>query len=329
MKKSILVIAVLLALVFGSFASGKSEAKGQEIKLTLGHGATVQHPLQDTSIKFATLIKERTNGRVLIDVFPNRQLGEERAMVEGLQLGTIGLTIVSTGPVGGFVPEVGVVDLPFLFKSNEHAYKVLDGDIGQSILAKFEPKGMVGLAFMENGWRSLTCNKKITKPEDLKGLKIRTMENKVHMATFRAMGASPVPMAWGEVYTALQSGIIDGQENPVAIVYTNSLWEVQKYYPQTKHFYTPYVFLMSKAAWDKLSANEQKIFKQTALEMAAFQRSLMNQQLADQVKILKEKGMDVYDVDRSAFQAATRQVYAEFEAIFGKSLIEKIIGAGN
>lgn len=327
MKKAVFMAASLLACAALATAGGKAEAK--KVKLSLGHGATATHPLQETSVKFAELVKQRTNGRIEVEVFPNRQLGEERAMVEGLQLGTVDLTIVSTGPVSGFAPEVGVVDLPFLFKSSEHAYKVLDGEIGQSIMQKFEPKGIVGLAFMENGWRSLTAKNKVLKPADLKGLKVRTMENKVHMAAFKAMGAAPVPMAWGEVYTSLQSGIIDGQENPVAIVHTNSLWEVQKFYPQTRHFYTPYVFLMSKAKYDGLSKEDRKIVRDTALEMAAFQRKLMNDQLSGQIAQLKEKGMDVYDVDRTAFQAATQAVYSEFENVFGKDLIQRILKAAD
>lgn len=250
-------------------------------------------------------------------------------MVEGLQFGTVDLTIVSTGPLGGSVPQIGVVDLPFLFNSSEHAYKVLDGQIGQSILSQFESRGIVGLAFMENGWRHLTVsNVKVTKPEDLKGLKIRTMENRVHMDAFRAMGASPVPMVWGEVYTGLQQGIIDGQENPVPIVYTNALWEVQKYYALTGHFYTPYAFLMSKATFDKLPKDIQDVFKETALEVANYQRQLMEEDTNHQIDLLREQGMDVYEVDRSLFQEATRSVYDKYEAQFGKELLDAIGACG-
>ena len=212
--KRIVLLSLVLVLSFGMlYANAQSEQKVVEtVVLKLGHGAQPTHPLQLTSERFAAEVKEKTQGRVEIQVYPNIQLGEERAMVEGLQLGTVDFVITSTGPTVSFVPETGVIDLPFLFTSSDHAYKVLDGEIGQSLLAKFEPKGIIGLSFMENGWRSISANKKIVVPADLKGLKVRTMQNKVHMSAFSALGASPLPMAWGEVYTSLQQGVINGAQ---------------------------------------------------------------------------------------------------------------------
>ena len=219
-----------------------AQQKAPEFVLKLGHGSQLKSPLQTTGEEFAKRIAEKTSGRVKIEVYGNMQLGQERDMVEGLQLGTVDLTMVSTGPLSGFAPGITVVDLPFLFSSEQHAYKVLDGEIGQGLLKQLEPKGIIGLAFLENGFRHITSNKKIVTPADLKGVKLRTMENKVHMATFKEMGAAPVPMVWGEVYTSLGQKVIDGQENPIHIIYANALWEVQKYVILTGHFYTPYIF---------------------------------------------------------------------------------------
>ncbi len=328
--KRIVLLSLVLVLSFGMlYANAQSEQKVVEtVVLKLGHGAQPTHPLQLTSERFAAEVKEKTQGRVEIQVYPNIQLGEERAMVEGLQLGTVDFVITSTGPTVSFVPETGVIDLPFLFTSSDHAYKVLDGEIGQSLLAKFEPKGIIGLSFMENGWRSISANKKIVVPADLKGLKVRTMQNKVHMSAFSALGASPLPMAWGEVYTSLQQGVINGQENPPVILATNALWEVQKFYALTRHFYTPYLFLMSKSTIAKVSAEDLAIIKASAKDATAYQRKLMQEQESGYLDTLKKNGMEVYDVDRSLFQAATKAVYDEYQSVYGKDLIDKIIALG-
>lgn len=324
MKRRFILLAVLLATV------GASILWAAPVVLKLGHGAQATHASHIAGLRFAELVKERTKGQVEVQVFPNRQLGEERDLVEGLQIGTVDFAVVSTGPLGGFVPEVGVVDLPFLFTTAAHAYKVLDGEIGRGILDKFQSRGIIGVAFWENGWRNLSTSKrKVLKPEDLKGLKIRTMENKVHMASFTAAGASPVPMVWGEVYTSLQQGVIDGQENPVVIIHSNALWEVQKYYALTGHFYGSHVFLASKRNLDKLPKDVQKIILDTARELSAFQRDY-SKKLEDELIVqLKAKGMDVYEIpNKKAFQDAMQPVYKQFESQFGKDLIDKILAAG-
>ncbi|WP_321992285.1 TRAP transporter substrate-binding protein [Marispirochaeta aestuarii] len=328
-RLSVFLLIAFLAL-FTLTAEGNKEKSDGPVTLRLGHGIQLTHPAHLAAEKFAKSVEERTNGNVIIQIFPNRQLGEERDMVEGLQLGTVDMTIVSTGPLGGFAPEIGVVDLPFLFTSSEHAYNVLDGEIGRNIMKKFEPNGIVGLSFMENGWRSIsTSDKKIVVPDDLKGMKIRTMENKVHMASFKAMGAAPVPMVWGEVYTSLQQGVIDGQENPPVILATNALWEVQKYYALTNHFYTPQAFLMSKKTSDSLPSEYMDIIMKAAQEATDYQRQLMAEQTSEYIATLKQNGMEVYDVDRSKFQQAAKAVYQEYESVFGKDLIDSIMAIGS
>jgi len=322
--KRTLSIAISVALfIVGMAWIGPSAA--QTINLKLGHAVAPEHPYHLGAVKFAELVAQRTSNKVKIDVYPSTQLGNERDMVEGLQLGTIDLVVTSTGPLGGFVPRMFVVDLPFLFRDREHAYKVLDGPIGRELLDAFSPKEIKGLAFWENGFRQITNNvRPIEKPEDLKGIKIRTMENKVHLAAFRAFGASPTPMAWSEVYTALQQKTIDGQENPIAIIYTQKVYEVQKYLTLTGHFYSPTPLLMSLKVFNALPRDTQKIFLDTAIECATYERNLLRDSEAKQLADVKAKGMQLTTPNKKPFQDAAASVYREFEGQFGKEMIDKI-----
>lgn len=327
MMKRTLMIAILLALFIVTGAWVESgNCQDRPVVLKLGHAVAPEHPYHLGAVKYSELVAQRTNNKVKIDVYPSTQLGNERDMVEGLQLGTIDLVVTSTGPLGGFVPKMFVVDLPFLFRDREHAYKVLDGPIGRDLLDAFSARGIKGLAFWENGFRQITNNvRPIERPEDLKGIKIRTMENKVHLASFKAFGASPTPMAWSEVYTALQQKTIDAQENPVAIIYHQKIFEVQKYLTLTGHFYSPTPLLMSLKAFDSLPKDTQKIMLDTAIECATYERNLLRDSEAKQISEVKAKGMQVTTPNKKPFQDAAAPVYKEFEAQFGKETIDKII----
>ena len=325
--KRTFVIAIFIALFILSTAlMDSTSSQDKPIVLKLGHAVAPEHPYHLGAVKYAELVAQRTKNKVKIDVYPSTQLGNERDMVEGLQLGTIDLVVTSTGPLGGFVPKMFVVDLPFLFRDREHAYKVLDGPIGRDLFDAFATKGIKGLAFWENGFRQITNNvRPIEKPEDLKGIKIRTMENKVHLASFRAFGASPTPMAWSEVYTALQQKTIDAQENPIAIIYHQKIAEVQKHLALTGHFYSPTPLLMSLKAFDALPKDIQKIFMDTAIECATYERNLLRDSEAKQIAELKAKGMQVTTPNKKSFQDSAASVYKEFESQFGKETIDKII----
>jgi len=318
--------AITVVFVFLACGTWMGSALAQSWTFKLGDATAPDHAYNVGARKYAELVAQRTGNRVKIDIYPATQLGSERDLVEGLQLGTVDLVVTSTGPLGGFVPRMFVVDLPFLFRDKAHAYKVLDGPIGKSLLEPFVAKGIMGLAFWENGFRNITNNvRPIEKPEDLRGIKIRTMENKIHLASFKAWGASPTPMAWGEVYTALQQKTIDGQENPIAIIYTAKLYEVQKYLALTGHFYSPSPLLMSLKAYNGLPRDIQKIMLDAAIECATFERNLLRDEEARQIAELKTKGMQVTTPDKKPFQDAAASVYREFEAQFGKDLIDKII----
>ena len=251
MRRRALALVGILGIAVGAIMGMGfgADIRAAEFDLVEAHTAPPDHPYTLGMVRYADLIKDRTKGRVSIQIHHSRQLGDERQVVEGLQLGTIHLTVSSTGPLGGFVPEVNVVDLPFLFRDADHAHTVLDGEIGRGLLDKFEAVGIKGLAFWENGFRHITTSKRpVQQPGDMKGLKIRVMENKVHQAAFRQLGADATPMAWGEVFTSLQQGLLDAQENPIPIIYTFKLNEVQKYISLTGHVYSPAPILMSRKA---------------------------------------------------------------------------------
>jgi tripartite ATP-independent transporter DctP family solute receptor len=326
MRRTLVIVPVVTLFILSMALTHSAPCQEKQIVLKLGHAVAPEHPYHLGAVKYSEQIAQRTKNKVKIDVYPSTQLGNERDMVEGLQLGTIDLVVTSTGPLGGFVPRMFVVDLPFLFRDREHAYKVLDGPIGLELLEAFSARGIKGLAFWENGFRQITNNvRPINKPEDLKGIKIRTMENKVHLAAFKAFGASPTPMAWSEVYTALQQKTIDAQENPIAIIYFQKIYEVQKYLAVTGHFYSPTPLLMSLKAFHNLPKNIQKIMLDTAMECATYERNLLRDNEAKQLVELKAKGMQVTTPNKKPFQEAAAPVYKEFESQFGKEMIHRII----
>ena len=243
-----------------------------------------------------------------------------------MQLGTQELTFTSTGPVPNFVPETKILDIPFLFSSKAHAQAVLDGPIGQDMLSKFDAKGFKALAWGENGVRHMTNSKRaVNGPDDLKGLKMRTMENPVHVAAYKGFGIVPTPMAFPEVFTALQQGTVDGQENPLSVIMAAKFDQVQKYLTLTGHVYSPCVFLMNKASFDKLSAADKTAFIEAAKVAVKANRARVAEDDAKGVADLRAKGMNVVEnVDKGKFVAALAPVYADFEKQFGKAEIDKI-----
>jgi tripartite ATP-independent transporter DctP family solute receptor len=290
----------------------------------------MDHPYMIGAQKFADLIKERTNGRIEIKLYPSNQLGKgEREMTEGIQQGAIDLLVTSTGPMGGFSPSINILDFPFLFRDFNHVDLVLDGPIGRKLLDDFEKAGIKGLAFWENGFRHLTNNKvSVKKVEDGKGLKIRTMENKVHLSAWKDAGLNPTPMAWGEVYTALQQKVIDGQENPIAVYYASKFWEVQKHFSLTAHVYSPSPFLMSKKTFDAMPKADQDLFLKTGMEVGKFQRKVNRDAEESKLQDMASKGVTIVrDVDRESFKKAMAPTYDAFSSQFPKAEIETIMNA--
>ena len=313
---SSLAIGVLAALSSSAFAQ-------QSMKMSI---SIAQNSHQGIGIDtFAKEVEKRTSGRIKIQPFYSGSLGGERESIEAVQLGTQELTLTSTGPVPNFVPETRILDIPFLSRDKAHAHAVLDGPIGQELLTKFDAKGMKALAWAENGVRHMTNNRRaVNSPEDLKGLKMRTMENPVHIAAYKGFGIITTPMAFPEVFTALQQGTVDGQENPLSVIMAAKFEQVQKYMSLTGHVYSPAVILMNKAAYDKLSAADKQVFMDAAKEAVKANRARVAEDDAKGVTELRAKGMQIVEVDKAKFVSALTAVNADFEKQFGKANIDKI-----
>jgi tripartite ATP-independent transporter DctP family solute receptor len=271
-------------------------------------------------------VEKGTNGRIIIKNFFSGSLGGERESIESVQLGTQELTGTSTGPIPNFVPAVKILDIPFLFRDKAHARAVLDGPIGQAMLKEFDSKGFKALAWSENGVRHMTNNKRpINLPDDLKGLKMRTMENPVHVAAYKGFGIITTPMAFPEVFTALQQGVVDGQENPLSVIMAAKFEQVQKYMTLTAHVYSPALLLMNKASFDKLSPADQKVFLDAAKLAVIATRARVDKDDASGVTELRSKGMSIIEnFDKAAFVAKLAPVFTQFEKDFGKDKIDAI-----
>jgi tripartite ATP-independent transporter DctP family solute receptor len=274
---------------------------------------------------FSKSLESSSNGQFTVEQFANSALGGEREVLEGLQLGTIDMAIVSTGATLNFVPATGVFDIPFLFRDLEHARKVLDGEIGQKLLGEFSKRGLVALGWGEQGFRQLTNNTRpVAKPEDAKGLKIRTTENPIHIAAFRELGVLATPMAWPEVSTALQQGTIDGQENPLSVIVSAKLPQLQKYLSLTSHVYAPAVFIVSPDVYNRLSDADKAKFADAVALGSKGMRDFVDAVETSGIEAVKAEGMQVNTVDHAAFSKAVEPIYPQYYKQFGKELVESI-----
>lgn len=315
--KRFVMIALAVALLA---VPGVSSAK---TVMKLGHLAPTDHAYQRASVMFSDLVSKRTGGEIDIKIFPANQLGKQRELVEGAQLGTVDMVLTSDVLLSSFEDSMGVLNMPFLFRDIDHVGKVLDGKIGQMLSANLAKKGLVVLAYWENGFRHITNSKHpINKPADLAGLKVRTPSGYIFIDSFKAFGASPTPMAFGELYTALQLGTVDGQENPVAHAVTQKFYEVQKYLSLTNHIHVSEPLVMSKLIFDGLSPDQQKALISSAQEVATWIRAEVEKEDGELLGILKTK-MQVNTADRAAFEAASQAVYDKYQDKFG-ALIKEI-----
>ncbi|MGC3873484.1 TRAP transporter substrate-binding protein [Halomonas sp. GXIMD04776] len=294
--------------------------------VTLGHTLSDSSHYSVGADAFKETLEKLSDGEFKVTEHPSGALGGERAMIEGLQIGTVDVVITSTGPLGNFVPETYVLDLPFLFEDYDQARCVLDGEIGQELLTKMSDHNLVGLAWTENGFRHMTNSQRAVKtPGDAEGLKVRTMENKVHMEAFEQMGVHPTPMAFPEVFTALQQGTVDGQENPITVIVATKFWEVQDHLSLTGHVYSPAIVLGSPILLDGLSEEERGWFKQAAEASAKATREEVSRLEKEGVEMLREKGMTVEtDIDKAPFQEAVKPAYQIYTDQYGDEMLERI-----
>jgi tripartite ATP-independent transporter DctP family solute receptor len=322
------VLLVSLPVMAGGGKEGQAKPSGGEIPgmvLKLGHIAEPTHPYARGGDYFAELIKKKSGGKIEIKTYHSSQLGDQKTLIEGLIYGTIDMALVGTAALGQFQPQISLFDLPFLFEDLEHAYAALDS-VGMDIGKALEPKGLKLLGYMENGVRHMTNNiREIKTSDDMKGLKIRVQTNKIFVSMMKAMGASPTPMSLGELYTALQQGVVDGQENPAAHIYTQRFYEVQKYASLTSHAYAPEPVLISMIKWNSFNEPVRSLFQEAAKESIKWQRDLSKKEDSDYWEKIRATGkMKVTEVDRKPFMEVTKKVHEEFAESVGKDNLAKI-----
>ena len=318
-------VRTLLALAAAGTAFG---AQAQTTKLTLGHGAAPGNPRHEAAVKFADVVKAKSNGRIEVQVAPSAQLGDDAAMVTALRTGALDLSANSQGAVANAVPEYAAFGMPFLFSSLPQAWKLLDGPLGKELADKSAEKGLVVLGYWDNGIRHMSNIKKpLLKPEDLKGMKMRTPPDAVTVDIMQSLGAEAQQIKFAELYVALQQGVVDGQENPLMNIHASKLYEVQKFISLTGHKYEMTPFLMSKRSWDKLSEADRKAVQEAATEATALQRKLSQESDDKLIADLKSKGVRVDTVDKVAFEKGTAAVDDKWAAGPIGPYVKKVIAA--
>lgn len=295
----LMAIAMILCMTACGGNGGSDAGSGDgTIVLKAANVASESNPYTVAMRYMADMVKERTNGAVQIDVYPNSAMGGEREILEGMQLGTVDMCVVSTAPVANFSEAWYVFDMPYLFTDLETTYEVLDGEIGAELGEMLKDSGFVNLAYWQNGFFNIITKEQVIHPEDLNGMTVRCFENPIHSAYFSLCGANAVPAPWGEVYTLMQNGTIDGCTTSYTFIYNTQLDEVAGYVANTHQVYAVAPLMMSTLAWNKLTAEQQQIIMECAAEARDYERGLCNDSEAEQMAELTEKGMVLSDVDR-------------------------------
>ncbi|MGI6225947.1 MAG: TRAP transporter substrate-binding protein [Peptococcales bacterium] len=336
----ILCLLISVPLVFTACSSEKTEDSNgnaspeqkpvEKISIKLGHPYDEKQPLHQGTVKFAEIVAEKTNGNVEVNIFPNSTLGSSRDLAEGLELGTIDMGLVPSTNVAAFYKPLDIFYFPFIFRDKEHAYKVADGPIGQQLYeGLLNAKGIRTLAMFESGFRTITNSKKpIRTPEDFSGIKMRIVDSPINMATFKALGANGSPMAISEVFTALQQGTVDGQDNPIGNVYAYRYYEVQKHITLTEHQWAGIMLMINEKLWNKIPEEYQKIIAEAAKEAEAWQRKEINDKEGEFLEVMKQAGMEVTILtpeEKAKFQEKMQAVWTEFEDSVGKDIVEAVV----
>ncbi|HYG90032.1 MAG TPA: TRAP transporter substrate-binding protein [Azospirillum sp.] len=306
------LVGIYLAALVGIAACGPALGQEAKVKLTLGHNAAAGNPKDEGAKYFAERVRERSGGRIEIQVAGSAQLGDDTANITGMRTGSIDLSANSQGALSTLIPEFGALGMPYLFDSLEHAWKVVDGPVGEELAKKADAKGLVLLGLMDNGIRHTSNSKRpIEKPEDLHGLKIRTPPDPVTVSIFRALGADTQQIKFSELYIALQQGVVDGQENPIMNVHSSKLYEVQKYISLTGHKYETTPLLMSKRTWSRLSEADREVIRVSATEALEYQRRLSKETEQKVTDEMPKLGIQINSPDRDLFRKASMPVIEE------------------
>lgn len=313
---------VLLAVVLG--ASPVVSAR-PELVLKLAHGLPTAHPVHEAMLFMAERVAARSGGRMKVEVFPSEQLGTEKECIEALQLGYLAMTKTSSAPMEGFVPKMRIFGVPYLFRDADHLWTVLNGPIGKELLLAGEAKRLRGLCYYDAGARSFyTKDRPIETPADLAGLKIRVQNSVMSMKMVQAMGGSPTPIPWGELYTALDQGVVDGAENNAPSLRTSRHYEVCKYYILDEHTCLPDIVVIGTRVWNRMTAEQQRILQEAADESVAYQRKLWAEAEAADLKAVGEAGVTILRPDKGPFRESVRSVWEEFEGTEIGDLIRRI-----
>ena len=302
---------ILIVVFFGSIVSCK-KVDGSKV-LYLAHSLPQTHPVHKGILKFQEALDQKSGGALKVKIFPDGQLGSEREVLELLQIGSVAITKVSAATLSNFVPEYHVLGIPYLFKDKQHQFDVLEGEVGKSILQKGQKFWLRGLCYYDAGSRSFyTSNKAIRTPDDLKGLKIRVMNNQMAINMVNALGGSATPMAYGELYTAIQQGVVDGAENNPPSFVSSNHYEISKYYTLDQHSSVPDVLLIGTKYWDKLSEKEREWVQEAANESAQAQKQFWNESVEESMAIAKKAGVEVIIPEKSLFQKQSKSVLESF-----------------
>jgi tripartite ATP-independent transporter DctP family solute receptor len=305
-------------------ALGAEAPISRPVVLKLGHGLDISHPVHKAMVFMAERVKEKSAGRMQVQIFPSEQLGNEKECIEALQLGYLAMTKTSSAPMEGFVPQMQVFGIPYLFRDSEHLWKVLNGPIGRKLLLAGESKRLRGLCYYDAGARSFYAKKPINAPSDLAGMKIRVQNSIMSIKMVQAMGGSPTPVPWGELYTALDQGVVDGAENNAPSFRTSRHYEVCPYYSLDEHTCLPDILVISTRVWGHLTAEQQKILQEAVDESVVYQRKIWAEaELAD-LETVQKQGARIIRPDKAPFRESVRPVWKEFEGTEIGELIRQI-----
>lgn len=325
------LVKLLFLLFFSTiFLIACRENKKEEVrKIQIGFttAAIDSDPYYIFAKNFSEIVDKKTNGRIKIEVKGGGQLGQEGEMFTGMQIGTTDMAVMTNAYVSGYIPAAGLFDLPFIFKNNEEAARILDGKLGTEVLNEYEKFGIKALAYGEGGFRHLvTLKNQVRKPEDFKGLKIRCMETESYIATYAALGTNAVPMAWSETITGLQQGTIDGLDIPISVIYANGFSDIAKDLNLTGHFYSPLIICMSKKIFDSFNENDKKILIESAKEAGQICRDFNKNSESKMLEEMKAQGMEIIDdVDIPAFQNILKDFYSKRSKNIGGNYVEELM----
>lgn len=336
LKKIVFLMILTLVFLVAACGSNGDQNQGSEgtnspqeetIEFTFAHNLQVETPQHKGALKFKELVEEKSKGQLEVKISPAAQLGDEREIMQSVQTGAIKGGFISTAVLSNASPVLQLPDLPFLVSKRETMYQLLDGEVGAEVLASLEETGLKGTAFWESGFKQITSNKEIQSPDDLAGLQFRTMESQLIMDTYKALGANAVPIAFPEVYTALQQGVVDGHENPLSTITSMKFYEVQDYVTLADIAYLGYGVIFNKEWFDTLSADLQEALVQSSLEAAKFERQAIADAEEGFINQIKESGTIVNELSAEqieAFQAVTQTVHENYREILGNDLMEKM-----